>query len=303
VAVAWALVAASLVAAPPKPKPALRIPVWVNAGDTLAADKLKASIDGVGATITGMRAPGESMLVILVLDLVEDIALAEAVKQSLIDSVNSFGPNVWVAVMKAQDGLQVVSDPTPDHAAIQNAIRGVAVTGKAGLLETVETALTLGDSVSAKSGIRVAICFLTDSSVSNYREDFTNPVINSSDSRDISRTFPEGLIREKISKMEASIAPRQTPLFIVHDCYRSDRLNEAYQAGLMSLAVATGGSAVFCRSSAEIPPAVSKTLEQLRTFYSVTVQVPDKARRNLEVKLDGGGATLNYRGRFTLREK
>jgi len=209
----------------------------------------------------------------------------------------------YMAVMRSQDGLQVLTDPTPDRAAINAAIQGISVTGKAGFLETVETALQVADSIAVKSGIRVAVYYVTDSSVSNYREDFTNPVINSSDSRDISRTFPEGLIREKISKMEGVLLQRQTPLFILHDDYRSDRLNEAYQGGLTELSVNSGGTAIFCRSRAEIQPAAAKIWAQITSLFTATVQLPERVRRNCDVKLDGGDTALTHRTHFTIKEK
>lgn len=308
----WPLAAAAILAlvwnswpaagaAPPKPRPVLRIPIWPGNGGTLEADKLSATIDGAKAKILGIEKPGEDLLVILVMDLVGDLALADTVKQSLIDSIKAMPARVQVAVMRAQDGLQVLADPTPDAPALAAAIQAVSVTGYAGLLETVETALKLGDSVSEKSGIRVAVFYVTDGAVSSYREDFTNPVINSSDSRDISRTFPEGLIREKISKMEGLLLQRQTPLFILNDVYRSDRRNEAYQSGLLELAVATGGTAIFCRSSAEIQPSVAKLWSQITSLAVLRVQLPEKIRRNFDVKIDTGGAPATYRSHFTIK--
>ncbi len=288
-------------AAPPKPRPSIRIPIWPDSGGKLEQKNLKATIDGGEAHVLGLQRPGEDLLVILVMDLVEDLALADLVKQTLVESVKALPEHVYVAVMRSQDGLEVLADPTPDRESLAATIQGISVTGKAGLLETVETALQLGDSIAAKSGIRVVIYFVTDSSVSNYREDFTNPVINSSDSRDISRTFPEGLIREKISKMEGLISQRQTPLFILHDSYRSDRLNEAYQAGLLELAVVTGGTAIFCRSSAEIQPSDRRLWSQITSLFMLTVQLPEKVRRNLEVKIDAGDTPVTYRTRFTVK--
>lgn len=288
-------------AAPPKPRPVLRIPVWTSSNGTLAINQFKATVDGASAKILGLQQPGQDLLVILVMDLVGDLTLADVVKQSLTDSIKALPGHVYVAVMRAQDGLQVLTDPTPDSSVLASTIQGVSVTGTAGLLETVETALELADSITAKSGIRAAVYFVTDSSVSNYREDFTNPVINSSDSRDISRTFPEGLIREKISKMENLVLQRQTPLFILHDAYHSDRLNEAYQSGLLELAVVTGGTAIFCRSSAEIQPSNAKLWAQMTSAYMLSVQLPEKIRHTFEVKIDAGGAAVTYRARFTIK--
>lgn len=279
----------------------LRIPIWPGNGGTLEADKLSATIDGAKAKIVSLEKPGEDLLVILVMDLVGSLSLADTVKQSLIDTLKSMPAHVSVAVMRAQDGLQVLTDPTPDASVLAATIQAVSVTGNAGLLETVETALKLGDLVSEKSGIRVAVCYLTDGAVSSYREDFTNPVINSSDSRDISRTFPEGLIREKISKMEGLLLRRQTPLFILHDSYRSDRLNEAYQAGLLELAVSTGGTAIFCRSSGEIQPSIAKLWSQITSLAVLSVQLPEKIHRSVEVKIDTGGPPATYRSHFTIK--
>ena len=90
--------------------------------------------------------------------------------------------------------------------------------------------------------------YITDSEVRNYREDFTNPVINSSDSRDLSRKFPEGLIREKISRTDEALAAFQTPVFIIHIAYSAERLTRRTRTGLLQLATTTGGSATFCRS-------------------------------------------------------
>jgi hypothetical protein len=176
------------------------------------------------------------------------------------------------------------------------------------LLDSIETAVAIGDSVLAKSTVRVAVLYITDSDVTNYREDFTNPVINSSDSGDLSRRFPEALIQEKISKLNANLARTQTPVFIVQISYRTDRLNEAYMNGLQQLATTTGGSATLCRSNAEISAAIGTALGAIRDHYSVTLEVPKVRARSLDVKLaisDGNGEQQNiaYRSRFDLQKE
>src|SRR5205085_12277780 len=98
--------------------------------------------------------------------------------------------NVHITILRAQDGLRVAIDPTADREALENALTDLPINGKSGLLDTIEAAAQLADSVAAKSNVRVAILYVSDSDVRNYREDFTNPVINSSDSRDLSRRFP-----------------------------------------------------------------------------------------------------------------
>ena len=108
-------------------------------------------------------------------------------------------------LLRAQDGLRVLVDPTADRAALTAAVDALPVSGKAGLLDTVQTATSLGDAILGKAGVRLAVLFITDSDVGNYREDFTNPTINWTDSGDVSRRFRDGLIREKISKLNASL--------------------------------------------------------------------------------------------------
>jgi len=75
----------------------------------------------------------------------------------------------------------VLADPGTDRAAAVSAVRDLPVSGKAALLDCVETVTQLADSILAKTAVRVAVFYLTDSDPENYREDFTNPVINSSD--------------------------------------------------------------------------------------------------------------------------
>jgi hypothetical protein len=151
--------------------------------------------------------------------------------------------------------------------------------------------------------VRLAVFYVTDSNIANYREDFTNPVVNSSDSRDLSRRFSEGLVKEKISQLQAGLAQSQTPLFVVHLDYRSDRLNEAYQTGILALATGSGGSAEFCRTVVDIPAAIQKTFDTIAAHYSVEVELAGRPSKQTAVQLGTGGRSLRYRTRFQLRER
>ena len=142
-------------AAPPKPRPTIRVPFWPTTASVKLDEKvLKATVDGVETKVLNVRRPGEELLIILIVDLVEDLTLADLVKQSLAEAVNTLPEKAFMAVMRSQDGLQVLVDPTADRAALNAAIQGISVTGKAGFLETVETALQVADSIAVKSGIR-----------------------------------------------------------------------------------------------------------------------------------------------------
>lgn len=297
-----------LVAAPPKArKNYLRISVWMNGSNggatPLTAQDFTARLEGQPARILALRGPADDLMVLLVLDLTEELGLAEIAKEALGSALPSLPAKAQAALLRAQDGLRVLVDPTTDRAALTQAIQAQPVSGKAGLLDTVETASRIADSILEKAAVRLALVYVTDSNIYNYRADYINPVINYSDYHDLSRYFPEGLVKEKISKLEGKLAGFEAPLFILHLSYRSDRMNEAYQTGLMQLAAATGGSSVFCRSRAEIPEAIANTFHSIASHYSLDIQVPERTSKVVPVQLESGGRALTYRSRFVLQEK
>jgi hypothetical protein len=299
----------SLLAAPPTPKRAqIRIPAWLDSNVGAQPDgpppAFEAKLDGQAARVVAVKRPADDLLLLLVLDLTGDFSLAQSAKEALADEVHNLPGCVRAALLRAQDGLRVLVDPTTNSDAITQAINEVAVSGKAGLLDTVETAETIADAVLAKSTVRVAVLYITDSDIANYRDDYTNPVINSSDSHDLSRRFPEALVQEKITGLATKLAAHQTPLFVFHLKYRDDRLNEAYQIGLKELASTTAGASAFCRSNGEIGSALHSLFETIRAHYSLSLEVPVRRRRNVEVQLSlpGGEHTLTYRTRLSLKE-
>src|ERR1022692_4146718 len=305
------LLAWTLIAAPPKPTShTIRVAVWADATDVahlaanLAAKDLSATVAGTESRVVDVKGPGDDLMLVAVLDLAGDLSLAEPAKDALAADIEKLPRRTAVAVMRAQDGAKVLADPGTDRAAAVSAVRDLPVSGKAGLLDTVETVTRLADSILAKASVRVAVRYVTDSDPENYREDFTNPVINSSDTHDLSRKFPEALIQDKISKVAAVLAQRQAPLFVVHLRYRSDRLGEAYQNGLKQLAEVTGGSAIFCRSSEEIADAIRRALGLITSSYSVAVALPELRSKVFDLRLDAGGkCSLTYRTRFVLKER
>jgi hypothetical protein len=210
--------------------------------------------------------PGDDLVLLVVTDMAGDVTLAELAKRSLNERIAQLPSNAL-----------------------------------AGLLETVQTAAALGDAILAKAGVRLAVLFITDSDVSNYREDFTNPTVNWTDSGDISRRFRDGLIREKISKLDASLEAVETPVFILHLAYRTDTLNQVYQTGLMTLAASTGGSSYFCRSQTEIPDVMGKAFAAIASQYSLTVPLPRSLPKTVDVTLESSGLSLTWRSRFALR--
>ena len=307
-AVAAALaVSLAFAASPPKPKPAaqrqrtIRVPV-LEENEPLVAAKMKASLaGGAAARVVRVRSSTDDLLLLVVMDVAGDLARIDAARSALREAVKALPAKTWVGLMRAQDGLKVIKDPSPDREAFARAVAEIQLTGKAALLDTIEEAVRLGDSIAAKTPVRVAILYITDSDVRNYREDFTNPVINSSDSRDLSRRFPEGLVRERMSKITEKLTGLQTPVFLVHLAFSSERLNEAYQSGLLQIATTTGGSAAFCRGLADVAGAVTRTVAAAQNHQQVFVQLPPEAGSSVSIVLDAGGRPLSYRSRFSLR--
>jgi hypothetical protein len=302
------LLAAALVAAAPPPsahKRLLHVPAWAGAKDAaqaapLVAAALTAKVNGAPAVIDAVRGPESDLVLLVALDFTDDLSLVGLAKDAVVASIGALPPNVSVAVLRVQDGLSVLLDPTSDHAAAGEAVRALAVSGKAGLLDTIATSARIADAMLEKAAVRVAVLYVTDSNIRNYREDFINPVINSSDEHDMSRRFPDVLIREKISKLESRLAPYEAPLFIVHVAYRGDSLNDAYQTGLLQLVPNGGGTSALCRSRAEVPEAIASAFRAAASHYSVVVRLPERKAKTLQVQLDAAGHDLSYRNRFAV---
>ena len=286
----------------------VKVPVLAPADASITAPNIEATVGGAPSKVIAVATPSDDLILMLVLDLAVDLTLADRAKQAVLAELDQLPRRTHVALLRAQDGLRVLQDPGTEVSKIKAEVESLTVGGRSGLLDSIETAVAIGDSVLAKSTVRVAVLYITDSDVTNYREDFTNPVINSSDSGDLSRRFPEALIQEKISKLNANLARTQTPVFIVQISYRTDRRNEAYMNGLQQLATTTGGSATLCRSNAEITAAIGTALGAIRGHYSITLEVPKVRARSLDVKLaisdvNGEQQNIAYRSRFDLQKE
>jgi len=261
------------------------IPAWIETGACGDAPKFEASLNGKAVPVTAQSGPASDQLILVVLDLTGDPSLIEAAKPALVAAISKLPRNTWVGLLRDQDGLHVLADPGAARQPVTDAIQSLSDSGEPGLLETLVPALTLADAMMRASPARVSVLYLTDGSIYSYREDYTNPVINQSDPHDLSRRFPEELIEEKISKLEEDIGSLEAPLFVAQLNYRSDRLNRAYQNGLETLAAATGGRSVICRSAAEVPGAISGLVARISSAWRVTVAVPARIRSNVQIQL------------------
>lgn len=281
----------------------MRVPAWTADAQAIAVENLTAKLNGSPAKVVHIQNGDSDLVVLLVLDLVGDLSLVDPARKAVITEIEKLPAKAYVGVLRAQDGLKVLVDPTDDRVKTGEAVSQIAVGGRAGLLDTVELAARIGDSMLAKSRVRVALVYVTDSNVANYREDLTNPVVNSSDSRDMSRRFPEGLVKEKTTQVMAKVLRYQPPLFIVHVDYQNDRLNEAYRTGLLEMSTLTGGNAEFCRAMAEIPAAIARTFDAIRSHSSVELEWKPAKEKQVDILLSANGTQLRHRTRLLLKDK
>ena len=269
---------------------------------------IHATLNGKELRVAGLLTPLEAQMMLVVLDITGDLTLADPAKSAVVESLGQLPASTYAAILRAQDGLKVLRDPTADREETGSAVRDLPISGRPGLIEVLEPVQRMADSIARKARVRLGVIYVTDSDVTLYREDFTNPVINSSDPHDLSRRFPEALIQEKISKLATLLAPRETPMQMVHLVERVDRLNEAYQNGLRRLAEAGGGGFSVCRTTADIPEAIHAAFRAAASEYEATLELPDRAPaagllRMWAADERGKEIPLLYRARISLKEK
>lgn len=274
-----------------------RVTAWSGAAEL---GTVQVRVEGRKSKVIRMKGPQDDLLLLVVLDVTGDLTLVDPARQAAVAEIEKLPAGAWVGLLRSQDGLRVLVDPTADRAAVTTGILGAPISGRAGLLETIEPAAGLASKLLRKTGVRVAVLYLTDSNITNYREDYTNPVINMSDARDLSRRFPEALINEKSAKIGAVLGETDAPVFVVHLAFLRDRLNEAYQTGLQQMAEATGGQAEFCRAQGDIATTIGVVFAKIMSAWAVDVEIPAGTPRNFTVQLSGAGE-LQHRARFVMR--
>jgi hypothetical protein len=278
-------VAGAATARAQKKGPAFSIPAWLEKSNCSDAPRFKSTLNGKPVPVRAELGPGSDQVILLVLDLTGDLSRIDSAKAAMIASISKLPPNAWVGVLRAQDGLHVLADPTPNRQKVIDIIQSLTSSGTPGLLETVRATLSLADAMIRKSPVRISVIYITDGSIYHYREDYTDPVINPSDRHDLSRRFRDVLINEKISKLERHIGSLEAPLFVVQLHYRQNRLDLAYQNGLETLTGTTGGEAAMCHSLSEIPQVVSTMFDRIRTTWRLNLAAPPKTQRHLQVGL------------------
>ena len=284
----------------------ISIPAWVEGNDCGPTPQFEATLNGKSVPVTSQSGPASDQMILVVFDLTGDLSLIAAAKEAVVAEISKLPQNAWVGLLRTEDGLHVLVDPSADRRKVTEAIQSLTNSDTPEFLDTIRSALSLADAIIRKSPVRVSVLYITDGSIYSYRADYTNPIINQSDPHDLSRRIPGALIEEKISNLVNALGSLQAPLFIVHLNYRRDRLNEIYQNGLTNLADATGGKADICRSVAEIPEAIAGAFARISNAWRLTLAVPAKVPHTIQIHLSApcrdGDPRLSWRVHLNPKE-
>ena len=147
-------------------------------GAPVKMEELNATVNGAPARVARMIGDQEPLVLLVVLDLAGDLSLVDPAREALISEIANLPPQVSVALLRAQDGLRVLDDPGTRREQLAESIRKLAISGRAGLLETINSAVILADTMLLKTRVRTAVLYVSDSLITNYREDYTNPVVS-----------------------------------------------------------------------------------------------------------------------------
>lgn len=279
----------------------LRVPLWVaDPGGApqadLKAEQIQAWINGDRVAVQDLQNPSEPLILMLVMDTVGDLSRIDAARSAIARHVESMDPQWRVALLQAQDGLRVVEDPTSDHAKLLASLSALPVSGTPGLLDAVAPAASIAQSVLAHSDVRVAVLFVTDGSITQYRGDYSAAVVNPSDRGDLSRRFRDRVVQERVTSLIASLRVFSAPLFFVHLQERNGNLDVAYQNGIQRFAEATAGEAYFVRAISDVESAIDRALGRIGSHYSVRLSAPLSEATPLDIRLEAPEAPqLKYR--------
>lgn len=295
-------------------KGVIKIPVWVETEDDQLwhdgkRQSFKVFLDEQEAAIKSFQGPRNSTILLIVTDTVADLARVAQAQTALAEALKELPDNYWLGLLRAQDGLAVLQEPTANRATILEKLQELQVNGKAGLLDTLEPLAQLATTMQQKAGVRLCVLYVTDSGVANYRADLLNPVINSSDSGDLSRRFADRAVQERMSAQAQALSAFTIPFFILHLEYRGDTLNLAYQSGLEQIANNSGGAASFCRTNDEIASSLNSLLDRIRAEYVVGIEAPAGKRPNAKLRVEAVDAegqrfpNVQHPSQLTLRKR
>ena len=269
----------------------IKAPVWIEttAGQFWQEGKrpsFKVFLDEQEVVLKSLQGPASSTVVLVVFDTVVDLTRLAIARTALTEALATLPEYYWIGLMRAQDGLTVLQEPTANRTALAEKIQSIQVNGHAGLLDTLDPVARLATSLQQKANVRVNVLYVTDSGVANYRADLLNPVINSSDTGDLSRRFADRAVQERMSRLAQDMAEFTIPFYILHLAYRADTLNLAYQSGLERVAADAGGLAFFCRTNDEIASSLDLLWQRLRGGYVLSFEAAKLKHRTAKLRVE-----------------
>ena len=240
--------------------------------------------------MTSTLAPDEHLILLLVMDTINYPDRVDAARDALVRKLRELGKKYFVGVFTAQDGLAVQLDPVRGRNKLRDTLQSLDVRGMPGLLDVVEQASQVADRTLAAAPVRLAVLFVTDGAIGDYRGHYTIPVVNPSDQRDLSRRFRDQLILARIRHAVDALESAQAPLFFLHLARRFDNLNEVYQNGISEFARVTGGTALFAQGLQEIPAMVGRLLDEIASLTVLTIEGECASHPRLVVRSPQGVA-------------
>lgn len=267
----------------------VKTPVWAEEPNV----EYEVRLDGAAVEVREVLTPDHDLILLLVLDTVKFPARADAARKAIVEKLESLGPRYYAGVLTAQDGLRVLLDPVRSRRQLREQLQSIPVRGVPGLLDVVVQSSRIADLTLAAAKIRLAVLFVTDGEIEDYRGAYTIPVVNPSDQRDLSRRFRGQLILERTRSIMDSLKTAQAPLFFLHLARQHDDLNEIYQNGIGQLAQLTGGRALFAHGLQEIPAMVGQLLDEIAAHAVLTLEADCSRLRRLIVK--AGASTARHK--------
>ena len=273
------ILAWSVLLATPAVAELLKTPVWSQA----PPHAFEVLVDGEPVPVQSVQTPDDELVLLLVMDVVERADRVDAAREAIVRKLTELGPKYYAGVLSAQDGLEVKQDPTRGRGKLRRNLEGLDVRGVPGLLDVIEQASQIADRTLLAADVRLAVLFLTDGEIEDYRGDYTIPVVNPSDRRDLSRRFGSQLILGRIRSTVDALESAQVPLFFLHLARQYDDLNEVYQNGISEFARVTGGTALFAQGLQEVPVLVNQVLDEIAGHSVVSIEVECSGLHQLEV--------------------
>ena len=277
------LAALALLVAPLAKPEVFKTPVWHDG----PGENYEVTLNGYPVTVQSVQTRDEFLILLLVLDTVNHADRSDAAREAVLAKLSELGPKYYAGVLTAQDGLVVQQDPIRGRKKLKEKLDSLDVRGVPGLLDVVVQASRLADQTLQAANVRLAVLFLTDGEIENYRGDYTIPVVNPSDRRDLSRRFRSELILERIRSIVDSLESAQAPLFFLHLARQYDDLNEVYQNGISEFAQVTGGRALFARGVQEIPAMVGQLLDEIAAHSVLRFEADCEGVRRLQIRAAG----------------